>query len=62
MLRAEAIWIMPLMAHQRLPAPVMVFCGPKLNGWAYRSVRPVEYNQPDANPVGLPSPASTPGV
>jgi hypothetical protein len=51
-LSAAASWIIPLMAHQRLPAPVMVFCGPKLNGWAYRSVRPVEYIQLDANVVG----------
>jgi hypothetical protein len=53
---------MPLMAHQRLPAPVTVCCGTKANDWAYRSVRLVEHIQPNTNVVGSPSPASTPGV
>lgn len=33
--------------------PVTVFCGPKPNDWAFRSVRPIEYIQPDANVVAV---------
>ena len=59
-LRAEASWIVPPLTHQRLLGPVTGCCGPKLNGWAYRSVRPVEYIQLDANVVSSQSAASTP--
>jgi hypothetical protein len=53
---------MRLMARQRLTVSVTVQSGSMSNGWAYSSVRPVEYIQPDTNLVGLPSPASTPGA
>ena len=44
---------MALVAHQCLLGQVTVYCGPKPNDWAYRSLRPIEYIQPDANVVAV---------